>query len=65
MDKKSIQEWFESAEQPYRDQLLANMMNSVREIKIHSLKYALGSGFIWRDSIEGEDYWMEYANTLK
>jgi hypothetical protein len=64
MDKKTIQEWFESTEQPYRDQLLTNLISGVKNIKVRNLKSALDGGFTWKETEEGFNYWSDYNKAI-
>lgn len=64
MRAKTISAWFKTTQEPYRTKLLNNMNSSLRGSKVKSLIEALKSGFIWGDTDEGSEFWVEYLNSI-
>lgn len=54
---KTIKEWLETLEEPYKTQAFINTSNEMLEEETINLSYALLDGFIWSDSPEGSEYW--------
>lgn len=63
MATKTIKEWFNTVEQPYREQLLNNTPKQIQNLERNSLQEAISGGFIWQYSEEGQKYWSDYCNT--
>lgn len=62
--KKTIKEWLEELDEPYRTQALNNMDIEDSEVDAYSLCEAVGIAFYWYDSPEGHDYWDELSEQL-
>jgi hypothetical protein len=62
--EKTIKEWIEEAEEPYRTQMLNNTSEDTLKDKAESLLDALYGAFIWENSPEEHEYWSNYKNTL-
>ncbi len=57
---KTIKQWLETIEdKEIRKKALANM-----DLTADSLEEALSMAFTWKDTPEGEDYWMEVYKNL-
>lgn len=67
---KAIREWLNELEEPYRSQALENVRklndlpDSVLNGMSESLEESLYDAFIWMDSIQGLDYWVDLKNSL-
>lgn len=61
---KTIEEWFNELEEPYRTQAIENtikLSNSEYTLKSFesSLSEALSASFVWEASPEGHEYWRD------
>ena len=61
---KTIEEWFNELEEPYRTQAIENTKKLAEESgrlyeSTDSLSEALISAFIWETSPEGHKYWSD------
>lgn len=57
---KTIREWFEELEEPYRTQAISNSKKfnpGGLDLQDRSLSDALTSAFLWESTPEGHDYW--------
>lgn len=64
---KTIKEWFEELEEPYRSQALFNHIkeHGGETDIVKNLEDALYSGFSWNDSPEGHNYWSELTAVFR
>lgn len=65
METKTIREWFNTAEQPYKDKLFANTKDCLLEVKEPSLAEAISGAFYWKESPEKHDYWRDYVDSIR
>jgi hypothetical protein len=65
VEAKTIKEWFDTAEQPYKEQLLANTNVEVLQLVEVSLEQAIKGAFFWEKSPEKHDYWADYVNSIR
>lgn len=63
--KKTIKEWFETLEEPYRTQALFNIPEKLKSGEVDCLSFALAIGFVWEDSPEEDEYWKELYDKLE
>lgn len=61
---KTIKEWFNTLEEPYKTQALKNTKADILSEKAEDLSDALLRAFIWIDSPEGHEYWDELEDSL-
>jgi hypothetical protein len=54
---KTVEEWFNDLEEPYKTQALENSIEKSLKIIAESMSEALSSGFYWTDSPQGHEYW--------
>ncbi len=59
---KTAREWFETFPEPYRRQAIANCLDLNR--KYDNASNALGLSFTWRETTEGNDYWMDFYDLI-
>ena len=62
--EKTIKEWFQDLEEPYRSQALNNCDPVFLKLKKPSASDALLGGFTWINQPEGHDYWSKLHYTL-
>jgi hypothetical protein len=63
---KTIREWLEELPEPHRTQAINNAEKyDMIDISVDSLIDAIGQGFIWRESPEGGNYWVDLIIKLK
>ena len=55
---KTVEEWFNDLEEPYKAQALENTGEKSLKIIAESMSEALSSGFYWTDSPQGHQYWF-------
>jgi len=55
---KTIREWFNDLEEPYKTQALENTGEKSLKIIAESMSEALSSAFYWADSYQGHQYWF-------
>jgi len=61
---KTVKQWLETLQEPYRSKALKNM--TADEDKRDSLSSAIRAAFVWSATEEGFDYWDEvHLNILK
>lgn len=67
---KKIIDWLKELEEPYRSQAIKNTidLNSNGEQILNdfeeSLEDSLYNAFIWSESTQGLDYWIELKNSI-
>jgi len=60
---KTIKSWLEELPEPYRSQALENLVKDSREnTEVKSLSVAISSAFVWKDTSQGEYYWMNVGD---
>lgn len=63
---KTIQEWFEELEEPYRSQAIKNTKKHILTSEVRSLRGALSGAFVWKESPQKDGYWRDlYYKTNK
>lgn len=65
METKTVREWFNTAEQPYKDKLFANTKDNILEVSKTSLAQAVSGAFPWDESPEKYDYWRDYVDSIR
>lgn len=63
-ESKTILEWFDELDEPYRSQAIANTKTEMLRNKDLTLIGALLGAFSWSESNEGFDYWVELDEQL-
>lgn len=62
---KTIREWLNELDEPYRTHALANIKPRELQMKTKSIKDALSFAFVWADTEwkgQGRDYWKKVYN---
>lgn len=62
---KTIREWLEELPEPYRTQALNNADNLDSKALFKSLYNVLQEAFIWEESPEGGNYWINVQKILE
>lgn len=63
--KKTIKQWLQELEEPYRTQALEHAKAYGINTNIESsLDQALLAGFIWEDTLQGWDYWNDVRQDI-
>lgn len=62
--EKTVKEWFEELEEPYKTQAFDNTEADMLECVAEALSDALFGAFSWECSNEGAEYWDEYVDNL-
>ncbi len=63
---KTIKEWLETLEEPYREQALVNFESYCNDDdQVESVIEALYQAFYWEESPEGHRYWSKLVKTLE
>ena len=57
MKSKSIREWLEELEEPYRSDALGHMNHG--DSAARSMSDAISSGFVWANANLGQDDWRQ------
>lgn len=55
---KTVEEWFNYLEEPYKTQALENSIEKSLKIIKESMSDALSCAFIWDESCQGHEYWF-------
>lgn len=55
--KKTIEEWFNTLEEPYRSAAIRNCMDGRATVFVPSISVALAGAFSWSHAPEGIRYW--------
>ena len=58
-----IEKWLNELPEPYRTKALANCKQP--DLVVEDVLQALANGFLWGDTIEGEDYWNDAYLTIE
>ena len=63
---KTVKEWLETLDEPYRSQALENLNMNIEyaDILEPSLADALSGAFTWKGTPQGHDYWSKLVNSL-
>lgn len=62
---KTIKEWLETLEEPYRSQAIKNTEESLLPIERESLDDAIIKAFTWSDTEEGFNHWNALYNSVQ
>lgn len=62
---KTIKEWFETLEEPYRTEAINNTEGKKLNSKQFSLIGSLEIAFIWQESLQKQEYWEGLYLSLK
>lgn len=66
MKNKTINEWFNTVgDVILREKLIERCQPSRRGARCKSLRKALSTGFVWRVTPEGYDYWYKLCKMYK
>jgi hypothetical protein len=61
---KTVKEWLETLDEPYRSQALENLLPEYASILEYSVNEALLGAFTWVNSPQGYEYWADYEDSL-
>ena len=61
---KTIKQWFETLEEPYRTQAIENSLPGNLMAEVDSLMMAFSCGFSFKSSKEGLAYWRKFHQDL-
>ena len=64
METKTIQEWFNELEEPYRTQANYNTKEVNLTVNRNSLSQAVLGAFDWKATPEGDTYWFGLYETI-
>ena len=62
-ESKTIKEWLETLEEPYRTQALNNLDSDTEDDIVLNLYTALSCAFVWESTLEGHGYWAKLSYT--
>ena len=65
MKKKTIEAWLCELPEPYRSKALSNTSPDRANKEVDSLVIAVWEAFTWRDTEEGNNYWMNLKDTIE
>jgi len=63
-DQKTVKEWLETLDEPYRSQALENGNIQYASITEDNVYEALWGAFNWGESPQGYEYWNRFHDTL-
>ena len=63
-DQKTVKEWLETLDEPYRSQALENLNPQYADILENDLIDALSGAFDWGDSPEDFEYWEDIGDRI-
>jgi hypothetical protein len=55
---KTIEEWFNDLEEPYKTQALENSKKTNLTCVCKSMRESISCAFLWDESREGREYWF-------
>lgn len=58
----TIYEWLQQLPEPIKDKAIRNLYDESKDLRRESLADALFCAFIFEDTPEGHNYWVEIAN---
>lgn len=56
---KTVKEWLNDLEQPYKRQALNNLLYIKAGLRVSNICSALDFAFDWESSLEGFEYWQD------
>lgn len=62
---KTVKEWLETLDEPYRSQALENLDEEYGDMIEPNLAEALWGAFVWDDTPQGNDYWRDFVWSLR